>query len=118
MSANAKANSDQATLGAQSAVSTSGGQGAGRVLSVLPALFLLRDAGMKLFKLPAAVTATLQLGYLESAIVGIGVILLASTLLYLVPSTAILGAMSVNLSLDKSGPDGNSAESKESGSLP
>lgn len=53
MSANAKANSDQATLGAQSAVSTSGGQGAGRVLSVLPALFLLRDAGMKLFKLTA-----------------------------------------------------------------
>jgi DoxX-like protein len=90
---NAKANSDQAALETQSTVSTNGSQWAGRVLSILPALFLLMDAGMKLFKLPAAVTATLQLGYPESAIVPIGVILLASTLLYLVPRTAILGAI-------------------------
>ena len=48
---------------------------------------------MKLFKVPVAVTATVQLGYPESTIVIIGVILLASTLLYLVPRTAILGAV-------------------------
>ena len=74
---NGKANFNQATLGAQSAGSTSAGQWAGRVLSGLPALFLLMDAGMKLFKVPVAVTATVQLGYPESTIVIIGVILLA-----------------------------------------
>jgi hypothetical protein len=89
----AKANTNLATLGAQSAVATSAGQWAGRVLSGLPALFLLMDAGMKLFKAQASVTATVQLGYPESAIAGIGVILLASTLLYVVPRTAILGAI-------------------------
>jgi DoxX-like family len=39
------------------------------------------------------VTGTVQLGYPESAIVGIGVIRLARTLLYLVPRTAIPGSI-------------------------
>jgi hypothetical protein len=63
------------------------------VLSGLPTLFLLVDAGMKLFKPPVVVQATLQLGYPESAIAGIGIVLLASTLLYLIPRTAVLGAV-------------------------
>jgi DoxX-like family len=62
-------------------------------LSGVPALFLLVDGGMKLFKPAVVVQATLQLGYHESAIVGIGLALLASTLLYLIPRTAILGAV-------------------------
>ena len=66
---------------------------AGRILGGLPTLFLLVDGGMKLFKPAVAVEATLQLGYPESAIVGIGVVLLISTLLYLIPRTAILGAI-------------------------
>jgi len=66
---------------------------ASRIMSGLPALFLLMDGGMKLFKPPFVVAATLQLGYPESAIVGIGVVLLISTLLYLIPRTAILGAI-------------------------
>jgi hypothetical protein len=66
---------------------------AARILSGLPALFLLVDGGMKLFKPAVVVQATLQLGYPESAIVGIGIVLLASTLLYLIPRTAILGAV-------------------------
>ncbi len=65
----------------------------GRILSGLPAPFLLVDGGMKLFKPAAVVKATLQLGYPESAIVGLGIVLLASTLLYLIPRTAILGAV-------------------------
>jgi hypothetical protein len=64
-----------------------------RIMSGLPALFLLADGTMKLFKPAAVVEATVQLGYPESAIVGIGLVLLASTLLYLVPRTAILGAI-------------------------
>jgi hypothetical protein len=66
---------------------------ASRVLSGLPTLFLLVDGGMKLFKPTVIVQATMQLGYPESAIVGIGVTLLASTLLYLIPRTAVLGAV-------------------------
>jgi len=46
---------------------------------------------MKLFKPPVVVEATVKLGYPESVIIGIGVVLLVSTLLYLVPRTAILG---------------------------
>ena len=64
-----------------------------RIMSGLPALFLLVDGGMKLFKPPVVVETTIQLGYPESVIVGIGLVLLASTLLYLVPRTAILGAV-------------------------
>jgi hypothetical protein len=64
-----------------------------RILSGLPALFLLMDAGMKLFKPPFVVQATLQLGYPESTIVGIGVTLLICTLLYIVPRTSFLGAV-------------------------
>ena len=64
----------------------------GRVLSGLAGLFFLFDGGMKLVKPPAVVQATVQLGYPESAIIGIGLALLACTILYLIPRTAILGA--------------------------
>jgi DoxX-like family len=66
---------------------------AGRILSGLPAAFMLFDGGMKLFKPAPVVNATLQLGYAESVIVGLGIVLLASTLLYLIPRTALLGAV-------------------------
>jgi hypothetical protein len=65
----------------------------GRIMSALPALFLLMDGGMKLFKPAVVVEATKQMGYPETAIVGLGLVLLASTVLYLVPRTAILGAI-------------------------
>jgi len=65
----------------------------GRIMSGLPALFLLMDGGMKLFKPRVVVEATIRLGYPESVIVGIGLALLGSTLLYLLPRTAILGAV-------------------------
>ena len=62
-------------------------------MSGLPALFLLVDGGMKLVKPAPVVEATVQLGYPESAIVGIGFALLASTVLYLIPRTSVLGAI-------------------------
>ena len=65
----------------------------GRVMGGLPALFLLVDAGMKLVKPPFVVEATTKLGYPESVIIGLGVTLLASTLLYMIPKTALLGAI-------------------------
>ncbi len=66
---------------------------AGRILSFLPALFLILDAVMKLIKPAFVVEATVKLGYPERVIVGIGVVLLACTLIYLIPRTAILGAI-------------------------
>ncbi len=65
----------------------------GRVLSALAALFLLFDGVAKLFKPAPVVEATVQLGYPESVILGLGVVLTACTILYLVPRTSILGAI-------------------------
>ena len=66
---------------------------AGRIISTLPALFLFIDGIMKLVKPRVVVEATAQLGYPESVIVGIGIVLLACTILYLIPRTAIFGAI-------------------------
>jgi hypothetical protein len=57
----------------------------GRIMGALPALFMLVDGGMKLFKPAVVVESTLQLGYPESAIIGMGLALLISTILYLFP---------------------------------
>ena len=65
----------------------------GRISSALPALFLLLDGIMKLVKPVFVVEATVQLGYRESVIVGLGVVLIACTILYLIPRTAVLGAI-------------------------
>jgi hypothetical protein len=94
----AQAISSEEILGAQSMHSTrlaisKGRLWASRIMTGLPALFLLMDGGMKLFKPAVVVEATTQLGYPEAVIVGIGLVLLASTLLYLVPRTTMLGAV-------------------------
>lgn len=65
----------------------------GRVLSILPALFLLMDAVMKLIKPEPVVKATVEMGYPESVLFGLGIVLLASTILYLIPRTSVLGAI-------------------------
>lgn len=62
-------------------------------MTTLAALFLLFDGVMKLVKPGFVVEATLKLGYSESTIIGIGVALLVSTILYLIPQTAVLGAI-------------------------
>src|SRR5688572_25590982 len=65
----------------------------GRIASFLPALFLLVDAIMKFIKPAVVVDTTVQLGYSESVIVPLGVVLLLSTILYLIPRTSVLGAI-------------------------
>lgn len=65
----------------------------GRFLSVLVVLFLILDGVTKMFKIAPAVEATVQLGYLESQVAGIGILLLACTLCYVIPRTAVLGAI-------------------------
>jgi hypothetical protein len=65
----------------------------GGVLSTLPALFLLFDAVMKLIKPAFVVEATGDLGFPESVIVPLGIVLASCTILYLIPRTAALGAI-------------------------
>jgi hypothetical protein len=56
-------------------------------------MFLLFDSVGKLLKVAPVVEGTAQLGYPESTIVPIGVILLICVVTYIVPRTAILGAV-------------------------
>ena len=65
----------------------------GYVMTILPSLFLLLDGVMKLFKPRFVVEATMQLGYQESAILPIGIVLVICTVLYLLPVTSVLGAI-------------------------
>lgn len=65
----------------------------GYIMSALPALFLLLDGIMKLVKPAPVVEATVRLGYSESVIFGLGIVLLACTVVYLIPRTSVLGAI-------------------------
>jgi hypothetical protein len=65
----------------------------GRVVSALPVLFFLMDAIMKLVKPPIVVKSTVELGYPESTILPIGIVLLVCTVLYVIPRTSVLGAI-------------------------
>lgn len=66
---------------------------AGYIFTALPALFLLMDGVMKLFKPVPVVEATVKLGYPESVIVGLGIVVVSATILYLIPNTSILGTI-------------------------
>jgi len=66
---------------------------AGYIISGLPVVFLLVDGVMKLLKPEPVVTATIALGYSESIIVPLGILLMVCTVLYAVPKTSVLGAI-------------------------
>jgi hypothetical protein len=66
---------------------------AGRIVSAIPALFLLLDGVGKLVKPTQVVEGTIKLGYTESVILPLGIVLLACTVVYLIPRTAVLGAI-------------------------
>jgi hypothetical protein len=65
----------------------------GYILSGLSSLFLLFDGVMKLFKPAVVVNGTVELGYSEAVIIPLGIVLTAITILYVVPRTAVLGAV-------------------------
>ena len=65
----------------------------GRVMSGIAALFLLFDAVAKLVKPQPVVEGTMKLGFSESVILPLGVVLLVCTLLYIIPRTCVLGAI-------------------------
>ena len=62
-------------------------------MSGLPALFLLWGGVVDLVKPRFVVEGTLRMGYPESIIFCLGVTVLVCTILYLIPRTAVLGAI-------------------------
>jgi DoxX-like family len=65
----------------------------GTIISAIAVLFLLFDSVGKLLKVQPVIDGTARLGYSEGAIQPIGVILLICVVAYLIPRTAILGAV-------------------------
>jgi hypothetical protein len=65
----------------------------GRIITALCVLFLIVDGGMKLVKAIPSMEGTVRLGWPENLVQGAGLILLGCTVLYLIPRTAILGAI-------------------------
>jgi hypothetical protein len=66
---------------------------AGRIVTAIISLLLAMDAGMKVFLLGPAVEGTAQLGYPSHIVLPLGLIQVASLVLYLVPRTSVLGAV-------------------------
>jgi hypothetical protein len=64
-----------------------------RIVGALLILFLLVDAAGKIMRLTPYVEGTARVGYPAGALVPLGLVLLASTVLYAIPRTAVLGAV-------------------------
>ena len=65
----------------------------GVVMSVIPSLMLLMASVMSLSKSAQALQGMAQFGYPENVVAAIGAACLASTVLYIIPRTAVLGAI-------------------------
>lgn len=63
------------------------------IMSTLPVLMLLFSGIMKLIKPPSVMEGFAHLGYDESVTLGLGVVELLATLLYIIPRTSVLGAI-------------------------
>ncbi len=65
----------------------------GRIISGLVVLFLLFDGVTKLVRVKPVLKAASQLGFSVPQVVGIGVLLLVCTAIYVIPRTSVLGAI-------------------------
>jgi DoxX-like family len=93
----------EATLAASSAVSTptlsgtrpraSGAVWTGRVLSGIGVLFLIFDATLKLLQVPEAAEGSAALGWKPETVFWLGVVQVVCLAIYLLPRTAVLGAV-------------------------
>lgn len=66
---------------------------AGRILSGIAVAFLLFDVMGKLVRVEPVVRGTVELGYKESAVFTVGVLLLIGVVLYAIPRTSVIGAI-------------------------
>ena len=65
----------------------------GWIVTVLPVLGLLFSAVLKLMKPADVIKEFVRLGYGEHHALGLGILELTCTLLYLIPRTSVLGAI-------------------------
>lgn len=65
----------------------------GRIMTGAAVLFLLFDSITKLLRVEAVMKAAEQIGYPAATMPPIGLILLACVVVYLIPRTAVLGAV-------------------------
>ena len=66
---------------------------AGRSASALPVLILLMSGVMKLVKTPEVVKGFTELGWDGSFALGLGILELTCTVIYVIPRTSVLGAI-------------------------
>ncbi|MEX2142921.1 MAG: DoxX family protein [Pirellulales bacterium] len=66
---------------------------AGYIVSALPVLGLLMSAVFKFMNPPEVVDEFIRLGYAESHALGLGILEIACTVLYVIPQTSVLGAI-------------------------
>lgn len=74
-------------------VPSNGALWTGRVLTAILSALLLLDSVVKLARVPQAVEGTVQLGYPAATLVPIGFVALFCLVLYVIPRTAVLGAI-------------------------
>jgi hypothetical protein len=65
----------------------------GRILSGIAVAFLIFDSAGKLLQVQPVIEGTIQLGYPEDVVFGLGVTLLSCVLAYVIPQTSLLGAV-------------------------
>ena len=65
----------------------------GWIISILCILFLLFDSITKVLKTVQTMEGSAQIGWPENYIQGLGFVLLICTILYIIPRTAVLGAI-------------------------
>ena len=65
----------------------------GWIIGILPCLLLLFSAMMKLAKPPSVVEGMQKFGYPERLLLVLGIVELSCTIIYLIPRTAVLGAI-------------------------
>jgi hypothetical protein len=65
----------------------------GRILSGIVVAFLLVDTVGKLIRVGPVIEGTVKLGYPETAVLPIGLLLLVGVALYAIPRTSVLGAI-------------------------
>ena len=65
----------------------------GRILSGSAVLFLVVDSVTKLLRVQAAIDGTAALGYQPGIVVPLGIILALCVIVYMIPRTAVLGAL-------------------------
>ena len=77
----------------ESVVETRRAAWVGPTMSGLAVLFLAVDALGKVLRLPPYVQGTVEVGFPQSAVVGLGLVELAAVVLYVLPRTSTLGAI-------------------------